>query len=146
MSYLEGAVRGASPVRLVILLYGQAIEDLRRALCAHARADIEGRTREINHALLVIAHLQGTLNKDQGGAVAAHLERFYNQLRGGLVEAQCRQSGAALEQHISHLMMLRDAWGEVERVTEPTVQPSAPGQSGTGSDPARGRAPGNWKA
>lgn len=146
LSYLEGAVRGASPVRLVILLYGQAIEDLRRALAAHARTDIEGRTREINHALLVIAHLQGTLDKKQGGRVAADLDRFYNLLRGALVEAQRLQSAAALEQHISHLMLLRDAWGEVEQVTAPPMQPSTPGQPRDGIEPARGSAPGKWKA
>jgi flagellar protein FliS len=146
LSYLEGAVRGASPVRLVILLYGQAIEDLRRALAAHARGDIEGRTREINHALLVIAHLQGTLDKKQGGTVAAHLDRFYHLLRGALVEAQRLQSAAALEQHISHLMLLRDAWGEVERVGVPRMQSSEPGELPDGLEPPRGSAPGKWKA
>ena len=58
LSYREAAVRGASPVRLVILLYEQVIEDLRRALSAQRNGDIEGRTRAINHAILVISHLR----------------------------------------------------------------------------------------
>ena len=114
MSYLEAAVRGASPVRLVILLYEQVIEDLRRAVAEHARGDIEGRTREIDHAMLVLGHLQATLDKEQGGQVATNLERFYEQTRSDLVEAQCKQSAAALEQQISRLMQVRDAWCEVE--------------------------------
>ena len=57
-SYREAAVRGASPVRLIICLYEQAIEDLRRAVVAMDKGAIEIRTREINHALLVIAQLQ----------------------------------------------------------------------------------------
>src|SRR5579863_8169837 len=143
LSYLEGAVRGASPVRLVIFLYAQAIEDLRRALAAHGRGDIESRTREINHALLVIGHLQASLDKDQGGTVAANLERFYVQLRASLVEAQCRQSGAALEQQISHLMLLREAWDEVERATVPSVSQSViPEEPGIPSDLSEGK----WKA
>jgi flagellar secretion chaperone FliS len=117
-SYREAAIRGASPVRLVVLLYEQAIEDLRRALAAHVRRDIEVRTREIKHALLVISHLQSSLDKDRGGKVAINLEYFYNQIRAGLLEAQCRQSTAALEKYIFLLMQVREAWCEVERVAQ----------------------------
>jgi len=115
LSYREGAVRGASPVRLVSLLYEQAIEDLRRAIAAHMRGDIEGRTRDINHAILVLGHLEATLDKEQGGKVAANLEIFYRQVRAGLLEAQFRQSMADLEQQVSHLMLVREAWEQVER-------------------------------
>lgn len=125
MSYLDSSVRGASPVRLVILLYEQAIEDLRRAAAAHARGDIEGRTREIDHGMLVLGHLQATLDKHEGGQVAVNLERFYEQLRRSLVEAQSKQSAVTLEQQISHLMQVRDAWCEVERATStPPLSPS----------------------
>lgn len=114
LSYREAAAAGASPVRLVILLYEQAVEDLRRALCAQGRGDVEGRTREINHAILVVGHLQATLDKDQGGKVAENLARFYVQVRERLLEAQHRQSTAILEEQIAHLMEVHDAWCAVE--------------------------------
>jgi flagellar secretion chaperone FliS len=140
LSYREAAVEGASPVRLVILLYEQAFEDLRAALGAHQRGDIEGRTRHINHAILVIGYLQGSLDKEQGGRVALNLERFYDQVRFGLVEAQFKQSGAALEQQISHLMQVHEAWCEVERASRPaqtetstTTQPLSPLRSSSNS-------------
>ena len=79
LSYRKSAAAGASPLRLVILLYEQALEDLRRAQEALSRGDIEGRTREINHAILILGHLQGTIDHEQGGTVAANLERFYQQ-------------------------------------------------------------------
>lgn len=118
---------GASPVRLVVLLYEQAMENLRRALAAHMHQDIEGRTREINHALLVIGHLQATLDKEQGGKVAENLTRFYEQLRAGLVEAQCKQSAEVLERQISHLMQVYEAWCAVEKSLAPP--PAATAQS-----------------
>src|SRR5579863_2801759 len=62
LSYRQAATRGARPLQLVILLYQQAIDDLRRALAALRRNDVEARTREINHALQVIGQLQGTLD------------------------------------------------------------------------------------
>jgi len=127
LSYREMAVRGASPVRLVVLLYEQLIEDLRRALAAFGQGDIEARTRAINHALLVLGYLESSLDKAQGGQVALNLERFYSQVRRGLVEAQIRQSANLLEQQISHLMLLHEAWCEVERsaAAQPGAAPSS---------------------
>ena len=126
-SYREAAVQGASPARLVICLYQQAIEDLRRAVSALERGDIEARTRGINHALLVIGQLQGSLDMERGGVVATNLERFYNTLRAGLVEAQIKQSAKILQQLISQLVLLHEAWLEVERssATQNTL-PAAP--------------------
>ena len=119
LSYRETAVAGASPIRLVILLYEQVIEDLRRAVSAHRQGDIAGRTRELNHALLVLGHLQATLDKNQGGPVAANLERFYQQLRTSLLEAQVKQSVSLLERQISHLLLVYEAWCEIERELRP---------------------------
>ena len=127
LSYREATIRGASPTRLVVLLYEQAIEDLRQALAAHERGDIEGRTRGINHAILVIGHLQTTLDKDQGGEVAQNLERFYSLVRAGLVEAQCSQSAVLLKQQLAHLLQIHGAWCAVERSLEAaTPEPTKP--------------------
>jgi flagellar protein FliS len=128
-SYRESSVRGASPVRLVIALYEQAIEDLRRAVIALDKGAIEVRTREINHALLVIAQLQGSLNMERGGEVARNLARFYGLVRAGLTEAQLKQSSLLIERQISQLTDVHEAWLEVERATakpdSPTPQSSS---------------------
>lgn len=115
LSYREGAVRGASPVRLVALLYEQAIEDLRGARAALDQGDIETRTAKINHAIVVIGHLQSSLDLQQGGEVARNLERFYLVVRAALLDAQCRQSATLLEEQIALLMQVHEAWCEVER-------------------------------
>jgi flagellar secretion chaperone FliS len=125
ISYREAAVRGASPVRLVICLYQQAIEDLRRAVIALEKRDAEARTRAINHALVVIGQLQGTLDMERGGDVAKNLDRFYNVVRAGLVDAQFKQSAAILTQQIAQLVLVHEAWLEVERVSS-GVPPPAP--------------------
>ena len=83
-AYREGAVRGASRVRLVIFLYEQAIQDLRRAALAMERGQVEIRTRHINHAVSVIGHLQSTLDRERGGEVVRYLERYYTRVRGRL--------------------------------------------------------------
>jgi flagellar secretion chaperone FliS len=127
-SYREADARGASPVRLVICLYEQAIEDLRRAVICQERGDIEGRTRGINHALVVLGQLQGTLDMERGGEVAGNLHQFYNVVRSGLMEAQIRQSARLVEKQISQLVMIHDAWLEVERATASAPQFRKPDQ------------------
>lgn len=125
LSYREAAVRGAGPIRLVICLYEQAIEDLRRAVIALEKGDIATRTNEINHAIKVIGQLQGSLDMERGGEVSRNLERFYNTLRSGLTEAQIKQSAKLLEQQISQLAIVHEAWLEVERATFPSAPPAS---------------------
>ena len=133
--YRETAIAGASPIRLVVLLYEQAIEDLRRAVAAQRKGDIEERTREINHAVLVIGHLQATLDRKQGGKVSDNLERFYRQVISGLREAQAKQSTAGLEKQISLLIEIHDAWCEVERQLAPaTIQLQETGEDHSRSE------------
>jgi len=143
LSYRQAATRGARPLQLVILLYQQGIDDLRRALAAMQRNDIEARTREINHALQVIGQLQGTLDREEGGEVAAALDRFYDQVRAGLVEAQFQQSAAALEEQISYLMIVHEAWCEADRSTAAAAHQPAASQPPAEDEP---RSFAEWNA
>ncbi len=146
LSYREAAVPGASPVRLAILLYEQSIEDLRRALQALGRGDIEERTRAINHAIVVIGYLQASLDKEQGGQVAVNLERFYDRLRAGIVEAQLQQSAALLEQRIADLMQVREAWCAVERSSATPAGAPIPLQSLEPIEASAPRTAAEWNA
>jgi flagellar protein FliS len=145
-SYREATVRGASPVRLVLCLYEQAIEDLRCAVLALEKGDIESRTRAINHALSVIAQLQGSLDMQHGGEVARNLDRFYGVVRTGLVEAQTRQSARMLEQQISQLATVHEAWLEVDRVTRDPALKSADTLSLQPQSPAPESSVSEWNA
>jgi flagellar protein FliS len=116
-AYREGAACGVSGVRLVIFLYEQAIQDLRRAAIAMEQGDVELRTRQINHAVSVIGHLQGTLDRERGGKVGRNLERFYSSVRSCLIEAQVRVSQEILYQQISDLLSVREAWIKVDHAT-----------------------------
>ena len=68
--YRKRAVEGASPVGLVVLLYGGAVTNLMRAIAAVDAGNVEKRVEELNKALAIIAQLQGTLDFEKGGAVA----------------------------------------------------------------------------
>ena len=129
-------------MRLVVLLYGQMILDLTRAVQAMGRNDIERRTREINHAITVIGFLQGTLDMERGGQVAANLQRFYHTLRSALLEAQARASTKILADQIACLLEVREAWMEIEKIeaeksTANLTQPSRNSIAASESDAAK---------
>jgi flagellar protein FliS len=131
-AYRESAAHDPNPVDLVILLYEQAIEDLRRARAALQAGDVQGRTYEIGHAIAVVGQLQAVLDMDKGGEVARNLDRFYSLVLARVLEAQIKVSPEILEQQIDLLLSLREAWVEVERLALPTpaipAVPAAPGE------------------
>jgi flagellar secretion chaperone FliS len=116
-AYRESAARSATPVALVVMLYDQLVQDLQHAREAIEQGNIEERTRQLDHAFVVVAHLQDKLDLAQGGEVARKLGRFYNMLRTNLLTAQIQVSSELLGQQIAYLISLREAWVEVEKST-----------------------------
>jgi flagellar secretion chaperone FliS len=114
-AYREVSAQGGSSLRLVVMLYEQLIEDLRLALEALERKDVEARTNKINHAILILGHLQSALHAAEGSAVTQNLTAFYNQVRNGLIAAQMQASRRLLRQQITDVLVMREAWLEVER-------------------------------
>ena len=113
--YREAAVRGASPVGLVIILYEEALRALRRAETAMGRGDVEERTHALTHAMEVIGYLQSVLDFERGGRVAHQLSTFYNHSRGRMLEASVKNSAEILGQLIADFTESTEAWREVER-------------------------------
>jgi len=144
-AYHQGSTSSGSPIGLVVLLYEQAAKDVREALKALRAGNIERRTFEINHALLVVGQLQATLDMDRGGEVAVNLDRFYNQVRSRLLQAQILASSEILEEQMNLLLSLRETWQEVERRARETEFPRASLPAEVPSS-APATASGNWRA
>jgi flagellar protein FliS len=115
LEYRKRAVEGASPVGLVVLLYGGAITALMRAISAIEANNIEKRVNELNKVLAILAELQGTLDFEKGGAVAAHLEKYYIVLRAQVLEASIKNSKTILEELVKNVSGVKEAWQQVER-------------------------------
>lgn len=128
-AYRQNEAQGASPVHLVVLLYDQLMEDLRAAIAALRRNDIEQRTKELDHALLVVGHLHDRLNMEGGGEVARNLKQFYNVLRASLLQAQAQASVEILRQQLENLLKVREAWLEVERCSAAVERAGSPATS-----------------
>jgi len=147
-SYREAAVQGASPVELAIRLYEQMIEDLRQVSNAIEKGDIRLRTNRIRHALLVLGYLQSALDFERGGKVAKDLDHFYDVLRGNLVQLQFHPSRRGAAQLITDLVLIREAWIEVD-VTQKSAEKAAAGAKPSAVRPYSGddsdHVPMNWQ-
>jgi flagellar protein FliS len=110
LSYQQASARGASPIGQVVSLYDTILRDFVRALAALQAGDVETRVLELNHALLVIAHLQSVLNHDRGAEAAKQFDRLYAVTRGMIVEANIRATPESLEELINLYGSLRQAW------------------------------------
>ncbi len=141
-AYRQGLAGTESPVQLVVLLYEQAAKDVREALKALRAGDIERRTFEIDHALLVVGQLHATLDMERGGDVARNLDRFYTMVRARLLQAQIQASAQILEEQMNLLLSLRETWQEVERRSREALIP--PVVNTSVNPPAV--AAGNWRA
>jgi flagellar secretion chaperone FliS len=114
MAYRKTAIGGASGFGLLVALYDTLAGDLRRAAQAERSSDIEKRTRELNHALLVVAYLEEYVERGSGGKLADHLVAFYRTLRRKTIEAQVKRSAEILEEQMAQVLKVREIWQRFE--------------------------------
>jgi flagellar protein FliS len=115
LEYRQAAVRSASPLGLVGLLYDAALNSLNRAIRAMEAHDVEQRVAALDHVLAIIGHFQQTLDFERGGDVARNLDRFYHASRAAILEATFTQSAQTLKDLAVQFQGLRDAWKEADR-------------------------------
>jgi len=145
-AYRESEIAADNPVRLVILLYDQLLRDLQRALDAIATRDVQRRSRELDHALVVVGQLQGTINLENGGEVARTLDHFYDIVRGNLLFAASKGSAEILEDQRKQILAVREVWLEVERQQVPSPAPNGPTHAGPRVDQHDSEGNSEWKA
>jgi flagellar protein FliS len=121
--YREIAVRTASPLQLVVMLYDGAIVSLREAQEHLKHKDIGSRSRCINRAIGLISELQSSLNFESGGSIAASLDRLYTYMKQRIFVANVQQQPAPLVEVAALLDNLRSAWVALVNQT------SAPGDA-----------------
>ena len=119
LTYRENAVRSATPIELVVILFDAAIADMRRAVSAIQASNVEERANAVRHAMLILQQLQGTLDFERGGQVAKQFEQFYNLIRAKLLESQLRNSPELVGQQIQFMSEVRDCWVEARKRIEP---------------------------
>ncbi|MEZ5316951.1 MAG: flagellar export chaperone FliS [Vicinamibacterales bacterium] len=113
--YLRTQVQASSPIELVVLLYDQALRSGQAAREALARRDIPARRDAISRVMGIVTELQSTLDMERGGTVAQELDRLYDWITARLLDVTMSQDARPLEEVLSVLETLRDAWSTIAR-------------------------------
>ena len=110
LAYQEAAVGNANAIELVIMLYDILARDLHGAIEAMEAGNIELRSAKLKHGFLALQQLEGSLNMDGGGELAANMSRYYSMLRAQMIKAQIEQDAGVLRELVQLLFSVREAW------------------------------------
>jgi flagellar protein FliS len=113
--YANNKVMTASPAELTLMLYEGAIKFCNIAESAIEKKDIEKAHINIMKTEHIIEELQGSLNHKY--PIAKQFDDVYAYLMERLRDANLTKDSAILEEILTHLRTMRDAWKEVMRVT-----------------------------
>jgi flagellar secretion chaperone FliS len=128
-SYRQIATQTAPPGQLVLMLFDGALRFLEGALQGFARTDPAEANAAIHNNVVraqqIIRELDGALNLEQGGDCATTLRRLYRYFDRRLEESNIRKNRDGVDEVITHLTVLREAWaGMLNGAEAPVAIPS----------------------
>lgn len=115
-AYRRAEILAATPAQLVVLLFDGARRFLRQAAVAMEAGEVERSHITLRYAETIIAHLDGTLDLDQG-EIAERLHEVYTFYLRHLNGARMRQDPAMLAQVSDLLGELREAFAHAASET-----------------------------
>ena len=107
---LASRIEGASPHRLVGVLFEELLKTLEAMAAACRRGDIPQRNLRQSSALSILHGLEGSLDFDQGGEVAQSLALVYREARRLVMEGGRGSDDGAVERARSMLAEIATAW------------------------------------
>lgn len=124
---VETGVMGASPHRLIVMLYQGARQAIAQARMHLQQGNVSDRGIAISKAIRIVeSGLQQSLNLEVGGEVAERLNALYGYMTRRLLEANTKQSEAMLVEVDGLLATLEEAWvGIGPEIARAAAQPVA---------------------
>lgn len=106
----QRAVVDPNPHALVLMLLDGAIEKTAAALGRMRQGEIAERGRLISGSIAIVDNLRVSLDQQSGGELAANLDRLYDYMSRRLLEANLKNDPDRLDEVISLLKGIREAW------------------------------------
>jgi len=107
---VQSGVDGASPHRLIQMLYEGALERIAQAKGAMQQERHVQRAELIRKAVNIVMALQGSLNDEEGGDMTASLDNLYDYIVRTLLFANAHNDPAKLDECGRLLGELKSAW------------------------------------
>jgi flagellar secretion chaperone FliS len=123
--YFEQTILHADPVQLIGMIYQRALASVREAREHLADKRILERSTAIGRAYRALAELNTALRPETAPEIAARLQGLYHYMMQRLLDANMQQADAPLEEVLSLLSTLAEAWAgvatEASRAEQATV-------------------------
>lgn len=120
---VETGVAGASPQKLVLMLYDGALKAIFDAKVAMARSEIPLKGSAISKAIAIIDEgLRPALDLNAGGEIAANLMALYDYIGSRLLYANLKNDPRSLDESAHLLSELRAAWETLDQRSRATPQ------------------------
>lgn len=106
----QGAVDGADPHRLVLMLMDAIMERLAKARGCIEHGEVVKKTKLLHSTVVLVTELRGSLNLSDGGELAQNLSSLYEYIQRRLLLANLHSDTAALEEVVRLMGEIRSAW------------------------------------
>jgi flagellar protein FliS len=105
------AVEGATPHKLILMLYDGLLRQLRLGRAHMQKGDLGAKATCLSKAISIIDQgLRASLNDEKGGEIAQRLRALYDYSERQLVHANARNDVAVIDEVIALFEPLRAAW------------------------------------
>ena len=106
----QTGVVDADPHRLIQLLLDGALDRIAQAKGALATGDVASMGEALGKALGIISGLQGCLDREKGGEIAANLDRLYDYMTVRLLAVHTERGPAPLDEVGKLLGTIKSGW------------------------------------
>jgi flagellar protein FliS len=106
-------VLDADPHKLIALLFAGASERIRRAEASLASGNMALKGKSIGEACSIVGHLNGSLDHEAGGEMAANLSALYDYVVRLLTEANLHNDASKLGEALQLIGEIDAAWNAI---------------------------------
>ena len=112
---VHSAIEGASPTELISVLFDGVSSRLNQSLTAIEAGEIAKKGELISQTISILEYLTAVLDEHNAPEVADNLQGLYRYMVTTLLNANINNDPTAIQEVISLMTEVRDAWNEMMR-------------------------------
>lgn len=112
---VHSAIEGASPPQLISMLFDGVSSRLNQSLTAIEAGEIAKKGELISQTISILEYLTAVLDEHKAPEVANNLQGLYRYMVTTLLNANIKNDPTAIQEVISLMTEVRDAWTEMMR-------------------------------
>lgn len=120
--YQKGAIGGASPLQLVVMMYDGALRFMEQGKHAMKLRDLEKQNYYLLKAQKIVMELTACLDMEQGGEIAQNLLALYGYVVNELMDANIKDRSEGIDRSIRVISDLRESWVQLESAANQPVE------------------------